>query len=335
MEDTTTVAHHTSDVFIGGDTVKVLVTGATGFIGRSLSEILIEKGYEVYGLVRFASKDRQLPKGVHKVIGDLTDPYSMNYLAKRIQPEVVIHTGALTPVSLSYNMPRAYAETNYIGTINLAEAMARNNENLRLFIYASTSEVYGQNSGNPLKETDPAKPNTPYAVSKYAGELYIREYMVEAYDFPATVIRPFNTYGRAYVRQSHFVIEKLITSMLKGETDIAMGRPDAIRDFVFRTDHVNGYLKLMEAGLYDIDTVQGKVFNISTGKGYAIDEVAEIIAELIGWDGEIWWDYEYRPADIDVLIGDNSRSRNVLKWKPEFDIRSGLERAIDEWRQVL
>jgi len=315
--------------------MRVVVTGATGFIGRSLSEKLVELGYEVYGLVRFTSKDKKLPAGVVKIVGDLTDPYSMVYLAKRVRPDIVVHTGALTPVSLSYDMPRAYAETNYIGTINLAEAMRRNNERLRLFIYASTSEVYGQNSGDLLKETDPAKPNTPYAVSKYAGELYVREYMVEAYDFPVAIIRPFNTYGRANVGQSHFVIEKLITSMLRGEKDILMGRPDAIRDFVFRDDHVDGYIRLIETGLEDIDLVQGKVFNICTGKGYAIDQIADMIADIIGWDGEIWWDLEYRPADIDVLVGDNSRAKSVLKWKPKYDIQSGLRKAIEEWRQVL
>ena len=315
--------------------LKVLVTGVTGFIGNALSKKLLEEGSIVYGLVRHTSNRYYVPEGVRVVVGDLTDPMSMERVAKTVTPDIVVHVGALTPVSLSYDMPRTYAYVNYLGTVNLAEACNKYCENLKAFIYASTSEVYGQNDCDKLKEDEPCYPNTPYAVAKYSGELYVRKYMVEAYDFPAFALRPFNTYGRAFVNQNHFVIEKLITMMLEGSPVIYMGDGTAVRDFVFRDDHVNGYIRAIETALTDIDKLQGKVFNISTGHGYTIQEVAKIIADEIGWDGDIYWDAIIRPADIKCLIGDNSLAKKYLDWEPKYDIVSGLQKAIEEWRSVL
>jgi len=314
---------------------KVLLTGATGFIGRSLGEELVKRGYIVYGMVRFSSSKKAVGEGVRPIYGDLIDRMSVEHVIRHIQPDAVIHIGALTPVALSYTMPRAYAETNYIGTINVAEAVRRYGENTRVFIYASTSEVYGQQEKFPLKEEYEPKPNTPYAVSKYAGELYLKYYMTEAYDFPLVIIRPFNTYGRANVNQPHYVIEKIITEMLKKRDVIYLGDKDAVRDFVFRTDHVEAYIKALERGLDGDKHIFGETFNISTGEGYTIEEVAWKIRNMIGWAGEIKWGQHHRPADIKVLIGDNTKARKILKWKPEYNLDTGLDRAIEEWRRVI
>lgn len=314
---------------------RVLLTGATGFIGRSLGEELVKRGYLVYGMVRFSSSKKPVGKGVTPIYGDLIDRMSVEHVIRSVKPDVVIHIGALTPVAMSYNMPRAYAETNYIGTINVAEAVRKYGENVKLFVYASTSEVYGQHDKFPLKESYEARPNTPYAVSKYAGELYLKYYMREAYDFPLLIIRPFNTYGRANVNQPHYVIEKIITTMLKGEETLTLGDKDAIRDFVFRDDHVRAYVMAIEKALNGDFDFYGETINISTGEGYTIEEMVNKIANMIGWAGEVKWGTHYRPADIKVLIGDNTKARKLLGWKPEYNIDLGLEKAIEEWRRVL
>lgn len=320
---------------IGGDSMRVLITGVTGFIGSRVVEEIAKIGEDVYGIVRHISSTRHLPDRVKPVIADLTDKQSIEKAVKLVRPDIVMHIGALTPVSLSYDMPIAYAEVNYHGTVFLAEACIKYAENLKAFIYASTSEVYGQQSTFPLHEDLPAYPNTPYAISKYAGELYVRKYMVEAYDFPAFALRPFNTYGRALVNQRHFVVEKLITSMLEGSKVIMMGSPDPVRDLMFREDHVRAYIDAFYTALTDIDNVKGEVINIATGRGYTIKKVAEIIADKIGWDGEIVWDFIIRPADIHKLVGSNSKAKRLLGWKPEYSLDKGLDVAIDEWRAFL
>jgi len=317
--------------------MRVLVTGCSGFIGYSLTERLVDKGYNVYGLVRFISSSRKLVDGVQYIVGDLTDYFSIVRALEISRPDIIIHLGAITPVSESFHQPRLYMEVNYFGTINLVEATRKRVENLHLFIYASTSEVYGVQNDFPIRETATPKPDSPYAISKYASENYLLNYMYRAYKFPVVVMRPFNTYGRALVGQKHFVIEKIITSMLEGKETIEMGNPEAVRDFMFREDHVDAYITVLESSLNSnkYEEIVGEVFNFCTGVGISIRKVFEIIKELIGWDGKVVW-YRYsRPTDIPKLIGSFERAYYVLGWAPRYSIVDGLRRAIDEWKEVL
>lgn len=313
---------------------KVLVTGVTGFIGYSLSEKLLEKGYDVWGAARFSAQTRRIPDGVKAYQCDITDPYSVTRMVKDIRPDIIVHLAAMTPVSLSYNMPKYYMEVNYYGTVNLVEA-ARRIENLKAFIYASTSETYGQQEKFPLVESMNRQPNTPYSISKYAGELYVRVYAREAFDFPSVVAIPFNTYGRAKVGQKHFVIEKIICNMLKGVDKLYLGDPDVVRDFMFREDHVNAYLKIVEAVENGKEEIYGEAFNFATGRGVTIRELVKIISKIIGWDGEIIWYTHVRPADIRKLIGDYSKAKRILGWEPKYSLEEGLRKAIKEWSDAL
>lgn len=312
----------------------MLVTGVTGFIGFHLSSTLAKMGYDVYGLVRFVSTGRRLPEGVKLIYGDLTDYHSVLKAVEETRPQVVIHLGAMTPVSESFNMPRAYFETNTMGTINLLEALRRKAlEELKLFIFAGTTEMY--DSLQPISPESEFSPTSPYAVSKIASYYYL-EYMRKTYGLPYAVVVPTNSYGRAFVGQRHFVVEKLITEMLSGKDKIVLGRLDTERDFMFREDHVAAYLSVLAAlEKGKKEEVEGKLFTFGTGKCYAIAEVAKMIAEIVGWNGELVPNVYLRPNEPKRIVVDYSAAKRQLGWEPKYDIRSGLRQAVSEWRQVL
>ena len=315
--------------------MKVLVTGVTGFVGSKLANRLLEEGYDVWGLARFTASG--VPKYIQEVktyTADLTDPYSIAQAIKTIRPDIVFHLGAITPVSMSYYQPKLYMETNYFGTINLVEAITKFCENFELFVYASTSEVYGNQKEFPIKESATPKPNTPYAISKLSGEYYCNIYAREAFDFPCIVARPFNTYNRSHTGQTHFVIEKIITNMLRGVETLTLGDPNPIRDFIFIDDVIEGYMSILRKFQED-DSIIGEVFNLSTGRGVTIKQLVEIAKKVTGWDGEVIWNTHVRPADIKILIGDNSRAKDMLKWSPKYDLEEGLKKTAEDWKSVL
>ena len=171
------------------------------------------------------------------------------------------------------------------------------------------------------------KPNSPYAVAKIATDLYL-QYMGLAYNFPYTVMRPFNTYGRK--DNNHFFIERTITQMLQGGS-VKLGDSEAMRDWVYVDDHVEGYLKALGN-----KKAFGQAIQLSTGKGYTTKETAEIIAEMTGYKGSIEWNStQKRPLDAKVLIGDNSKAKKLLGWEPKYDLKQGLEKTIEFWKKKV
>ena len=173
---------------------RILVTGATGFIGKALAARLAEKGYEVHSLERYVT-GRYSVDQKHKAIthyANLTDFPAIKNIVRDVQPEYVMHLAAISPVSFSYDHYIEVSEANYLGTINLAEACYREVPHFKQFIMAGTSEEYGMtltDKNKTLHEDSPLHPNSPYAVAKVASDLYLR-YMNEAYNFPFTVLSP-------------------------------------------------------------------------------------------------------------------------------------------------
>jgi len=307
--------------------VKVLVTGATGFIGSHLIPKLIDR-FDVYSFERYVTGRYVLgdKKRVKTVYGDLKQYFEVRKAIREIQPSVVVHLAALSPVAYSYNHPHEVIETNFLGTVNLAEACLHEVPYFEHFLFASTSETYG-NVPVPIKEDSVQKPNSPYSVSRVACEKYLL-YMRDAYDFPVTILRPFNTYGRK--DNTHFIVERTITQMLKNEVT-RLGDPRPIRDFLYIDDHVNAYLTCVRN-----EEAIGKIFNFCTGRGVSIEQLVGLIAEIIGFRGEIEWNtIPARPLDIMELIGDYSKAKNTLGWEPEYTLEEGLEKTIDYWRQKL
>ncbi|MDE1767793.1 MAG: GDP-mannose 4,6-dehydratase [Candidatus Micrarchaeota archaeon] len=309
---------------------KILLTGATGFVGKELAIKLLEKKYEVHTLERYVT-GRYSFEGDAKIInhhGSLTDYAAIKHIIKDVKPDFVLHLAAISPVSFSYDHYMEVTEANYLGTINLAEACFREVKNFKQFIFAGTSEEYGmslQTTKDMLKEDSPLLPNSPYAIAKVAADIYLR-YMHSAYGFPVTIMRPYNTYGRK--DNSHFFIERTITQMLRGNK-VYLGDRGTVRDWLYIDDHVNGYIKAIGN-----KKAVGEVVQLCTGKGYTTEETANIIARLTGFKGDVVWNSTpKRPLDAKILIGDNSKAKRILGWEPKYDLESGLKMTIDYWRK--
>lgn len=305
--------------------MKILVTGTTGFIGSKLAPQLSDLGHDIYCLERYVA-GRYVAGGkkpLKTVFADLNDHFTVRATIKSLQPEIIIHLAALTPVSFSYDRPYQALETNFIATVNLAETALREDRNLSQFIFAATSECYGNQTNFPVKENAHFHPNSPYGVSKVAAVEYL-QYMHGAYDFPATMIFPFNSYGRN--DSKHFVVERILTQMLNGEKQVCLGDPEPVRDFVYLTDHVEGYVKALGT-----KEAIGESFNICTGEGVKICDLAEKCRELTDFKGDIvWGTIPSRPLDIMTLIGDNMKAKNVLGWRPTVGLEEGLKLTIEK-----
>ena len=317
--------------------MRILVTGSTGFIGSRLVQAL-KKQHTVFEMVRYAAGRYNYYRDPQVLVGDLHDGVSVKQAVKAADPEVIFHLAAQSAVSYSFSSPQDVMQVNLNGTIALVDA-ARELKNLLLFVHASTSEVYGNQKDFPIKETASLGATSPYAASKIAAEEYIRVAM-DSYGFPALIIRPFNSYGRALVNNSHFVVERAITQALT-EHKISLHNPDPYRDFMFREDHVAGYLAVLSAAQELADIPHAASINFSTGKSYTIGMMAEIVAldvETRVLKIPIPVDFKRvpdRPHDIQKLEGDNSSARSSLRWEPKYDLVMGIRQAVDEWTRTL
>jgi nucleoside-diphosphate-sugar epimerase len=311
---------------------KILLTGASGFIGSTLAEQLEKKGHDVYGLYRYVSDGRydyyQLER---KLMGDLRDESAMDNIVKQIEPDVIIHLGAITPVSYSFVYSTEVTEVDYIGTVNISNAAL--NYGVEQFIFASTSEVYGTQTKLPTPEDVRLHPDSPYAVAKVAAEEYLRQ-LDTVHGFNYTIIRPFNSYGRANVRKKYFVVERAITQALEtGHINLYNSKPKRV--FMFRDDHVDGYMKAIGN-----KKAYKQIINLSTDECYSIAEMTEVVADIIeektGKRPSINFDERPdRPYEIPVLWGTNNKAKKLLGWEPKYDLRSGIKKAVDEWMEVL
>jgi len=309
--------------------MKVLITGITGFIGSELAHKLLDKGHDVYGLVRHAvGRDFEAIEDIKDKVTivpcDIKNYHSVKSALSKVNPDVVMHLAALSPVRLSFDQPLDYQYSTYMGTINMAEAIRElyGNDKVRLII-ASTAEVYGIQEPVPSKEDIALCPSSPYAVAKAGTDMYLRM-LFRVYNFNGVILRNSNTFGRKY--DSSFFTEYLIEKMIAGE-DIYIGAPDSIRDYMYVDDHVNSYILAMET-----EEARGQAFNIAGDKGYTNKEWATKIAEIMGYPldkihfGEYPPGYPKRPISSDqpYLVLDTAKAQKVLGWKQSMAVDHGL-----------
>ena len=305
---------------------KLLLTGATGFIGSALLPRLIEEGYEVHTLERYVTGRYSINKEATVHYANLEDRVATQGVVRKVKPDYVIHLAAISAVSYSYEHYAEISNANYLGSVNLAEA-CRLEGNLKAFITAGTSEMYGMaltNRYSYLDERDRLIPNSPYAVAKAAFGSYLK-YMHMAYGFPFIEMRPFNTYGRK--NNIHFFIERTITQMVAGK-EVILGDKSAIRDWLYVDDHVEGYLKALK----NLKAI-GESINLCTGIGYTTEETANIIASMLDFKGKIQWGVsDCRPLDAKILIGSNTKAKMLLNWEYRYNLREGLKKTIEYWK---
>ena len=309
---------------------KVLLTGSTGFIGQHLLPEL-RKDYDVHAIVLNGEKDQNKQgNAVHVHYADLKDHAAIKAIVEKTSPEYIIHLAGASSVAKSFEDYNGTMASNYYATVNLAESCRKQN-NLSQFIFAGSSEEYGnvlKNANQRITEDTHMGPTSPYAVSKINADIYL-QYMGTAYNFPYTIIRPFNTYGRT--DNNSFFIEKTISKMLSKEQSISLGDPLLIRDWLYVDDHVSGYMKVIgnKAAI-------GQAIQLCTGKGHSIKETAGLIADMTDFKGQILWNaIPKRPFEASIMIGDNSKAKRLLGWEPKYDLKQGLEKMISFWKEKL
>ena len=306
---------------------RVLVTGAGGFIGSHLVAMLVERGADVRGLIRYTSRgdrgalawlDEDIGEAVEIVLGDVRDAESVAAASK--DADVVMHLAAQIAIPYSYVNPRDFFETNVLGTFNVARAALDNG--VSRVVHTSTSEVYGTARFVPITEDHPLETQSPYAASKLGADKLIDSFH-RSFELPATVLRPFNTYGPH--QSARAVIPTIITQALAGGA-IRLGSLDPRRDMTFVTDTAAGFIAAAES-----DAALGRTVQLGTGTDHSIGEIVETVGEILGRELDVELDEQrVRPPDSEVmrLISSPALASELMGWKPTVDLREGLERTL-------
>ena len=313
---------------------RVLVTGAGGFIGSHLIEILVMQGAQVRAFVRYNSRGdpgllNQLPSQVMDAVtiiaGDLRDLCAVQNAVQGMSH--VLHLGALIAIPYSYLHPAEVVETNVIGTLNVL--LASRSSSVERIVHSSTSEVYGTALRVPIDESHPLQGQSPYSASKIGADKLAESFFC-SYNLPVVTIRPFNTYGP---RQSaRAVIPTIITQVLSGNK-LHLGILETRRDFTYVSDTVAGFMKCAEES-----GIEGKTFNLGSGTEISVRELADEIIRISGKDVELIIDQErLRPEKSEVmrLLSDNSRARQELGWEPKINLKDGLTQTYQWIRSHL
>lgn len=310
--------------------MKILVTGADGFIGSHLTEELVRQGYDVKAFVYYNSfnswgwldtSPESIKKELEVFAGDIRDPHGVKEAMKGC--DVVLHLASLIAIPYSYHSPDTYVDTNIKGTLNVLQA-ARELD-IQKVVHTSTSEVYGTAQYVPIDENHPLQGQSPYSASKIgADQMAIAFY--RSFNTPVAIIRPFNTYGP---RQSaRAVIPTIITQIASGKRKIKLGSLHPTRDFNYIKDTVNGFISVMKH-----DQSIGEVINIGSNFEVSIGETAKLIAEIMGVDIEIETDdVRIRPekSEVERLWADNSKAKALLGWEPKYGGKEGFKRGLKE-----
>ncbi len=309
--------------------LRVLVTGAGGFIGSHLVEALVGAGAHVRALVRYTSRGSwghleqvapQVRDSVEVVLGDVRDAQFMRNQLRGC--DVVFHLAALIGIPYSYEASESYVDTNIRGALNVLQA-AREAKRPRVVI-TSTSEVYGTACYTPMDEKHPLQAQSPYSASKISADKLAESYHL-SFGLPVVTVRPFNTYGP---RQSaRAVIPTIVSQVLAGGDTLRLGSLDPVRDLTYVGDTVRGFLR---AGV--AEKAVGQVINLGTGQGISIGELAQMIMQIAGHKLPIVADADrVRPpaSEVRLLIAKTERAHNLLGWEPEVPLAEGLKRVIE------
>ena len=313
---------------------KAFITGITGQDGSYLAEILLEKGYEVYGMIRRSSSFNtaridHIFGDVELVFGDLTDGSVLNQLMRTIRPDEVYNLGAQSHVAVSFGVPEYTADAGAMGTLRLLDAIREEGVECR-FYQASSSEMFGQVRETPQNEETPFHPRSPYGVSKVFGYWITRNYR-EAYGMYTCNGILFN--HESPRRGPTFVTRKItraVGAILRGEQDeLRLGNLQAKRDWGYARDYMEGAWRMLQADAPD-DYV------LATGETHSVEDFLDAAFGHAGLD---WHDYVklderyLRPAEVDLLIGDYSKAKEKLGWEPAVRFDELVRMMVDHDRE--
>ena len=312
---------------------KILITGSDGFIGSHLTEALVRAGHSVRAFVMYNSFNSwgwldQSPKDIRDNLdvfaGDIRDPHGVKTAMKGC--DTVLHLAALIAIPYSYHSPDTYIDTNIKGTLNVLQAARE--LGVKRVVHTSTSEVYGSARFVPITEEHPLQGQSPYSATKIAADQLAYSFYA-SFGLPATIARPFNTYGP---RQSaRAVIPTIITQIANGKKQIKLGAVSPTRDFNFVHDTVAGFIAAMKS-----DKGLGEVVNFGSNFEISIGDTAQLIAEAMNCKIEIITDEaRLRPenSEVERLWADNSKAKTLFGWQPNYGGRDGFKRGISETAQ--
>lgn len=305
---------------------RVLVTGADGFIGSHLTELLVKEGHKVKALSQYNSfnnwgwlEDVACLDQLDVLSGDVRDPHFCRQITQDV--DIIFHLAALIAIPYSYVAPDSYVDTNINGTLNICQAALDNG--VKRVIHTSTSEVYGTARYVPIDENHPLQPQSPYSATKIAADAMAMSFY-NTFELPITIARPFNTYGP---RQSaRAVIPTIISQIASGMKQIKLGDVSPTRDFNYVEDTCRGFMALANC-----EAAVGQTVNIASNYEITVGDTLDVIRELMGSDVEFITEKQrLRPGKSEVfrLWGDNTRIHELTGYKPQYDIRAGLQKTI-------
>jgi dTDP-glucose 4,6-dehydratase len=314
---------------------RILITGAGGFVGSHLTEMLLREGHQIRALARYNGRGdighlRHIPQSLCASLevrfGDITDPFLMKELVTRC--DVVLHLAALIGIPYSYIAPSSYLATNAGGTLNLLEACRR--AKTPRIVVTSTSEVYGTALYTPIDEKHPLQGQSPYSASKIAADKLAESYY-RSFDLPVVTLRPFNTYGP---RQSaRAIIPTVLTQAFKGAKEIELGNLAPQRDLTFVTDTARAFLLAATA-----KGIEGETIHFGQGSAISVRELAKLCLEVAGRTATIVSvSHRSRPekSEVGLLVSDSSRAKKLLGWSPEITLVDGLRATAEYVRAHL
>lgn len=314
---------------------KMLVTGAGGFIGSHLTELLVREGFDVRAFVHYNSLGswgwidsfpEEEKKNIEVFSGDIRDPNGVRDALRGC--DAVFHLAALIAIPFSYHSPDTYVDTNIKGTLNVLQA-ARDLGTSRVLV-TSTSEVYGTAQYVPIDEKHPYQGQSPYSATKIGADR-LAESFYRSFDLPVTIVRPFNTYGP---RQSaRAVIPTIITQLLAGRQEIRLGALSPTRDFNFVRDTANGFYQIFRS-----EKTIGQEINIATQKEISIGDLAKELIRQINPEAQIVCEEQrLRPekSEVNRLLGCNEKIMRLTDWKPQVSFEQGLAETIEFLRNNL
>jgi NAD dependent epimerase/dehydratase len=306
----------------------VFVTGADGFIGSHLVELLVEAGAKVRALVYYNSWNelgwlKDIPvkvlAEVELIRGDIRDSDHMRELVKGC--DYVLHLSSLIAIPYSYHAPRSYVDTNVTGALNILQA-CRESDTLTRLVHVSTSETYGSAQYVPIDELHPLVGQSPYSASKIAADKMAESYYL-SFGLPVVTARPFNTFGPRQTARA--VIPTIASQLAAGKQQLHLGALSPTRDFNFVTDTARGMLALALC-----PGAEGEVVNIGSGDEWSIAETVNMLCKIHGREVEILTDEDrIRPekSEVSRLLADNSVISRLTGWTSEVSFQDGLERT--------
>jgi len=313
----------------------ILVTGAGGFIGSHLTELLVANGNRVRALVRYNGKGwfghleelaARKPENLEVVLGDVTDPFFVQQLVRGA--DAICHLAALIGIPYSYVAPASYQDANVRGTLNVLEAAKTHR--VRRVIVTSTSEVYGTARYKPIDEAHPLQGQSPYSASKIGADKLAEAYF-RSFDLPVVTLRPFNTYGP---RQSaRAVIPAIFSQALSGADTIRLGSLDPERDLTFVTDTADAFVRALQT-----DGIDGETIHFGQGSAVSIGTLAQLCLRIAGSSASIQCDAaRIRPdkSEVGLLLCNPQKAKEKLGWTPQVSLENGLERTAEYVRKNL